>query len=101
MYKGPLDERYILHNLGVDPVKLAFEMALSVREKKTQKKSHCLLILNSFINDTTLTFSNSTCNCDVRENSLKVITKFCEVIRYWQNKRNKKVSFNLFFKCWK
>lgn len=31
MYKGPLDERYILHNLGVDPVKLAFEMALSVR----------------------------------------------------------------------
>lgn len=33
MYKGPLDERYILHNLGVDPVKLAFEMALSVRGK--------------------------------------------------------------------
>lgn len=47
MYKGPLDERYILHNLGVDPVKLAFEMALSVRKKK---KSHCILILNSFIN---------------------------------------------------
>lgn len=33
MYKGPLDERYILHNLGVDPVKLAFEMALSVKKK--------------------------------------------------------------------
>lgn len=36
MYKGPLDERYILHNLGADPVKLAFEMALSVKEKKTK-----------------------------------------------------------------
>lgn len=33
MYKGPLDERYILHNLGADPVKLASEMALSVKKK--------------------------------------------------------------------
>lgn len=38
MYKGPLDERYILHNLGADPVKLASEMALSVKKKDSHIK---------------------------------------------------------------
>lgn len=38
MYKDPLDERCILHNLDVDPVKLAFEMALSVVKKSKKKK---------------------------------------------------------------
>lgn len=77
MYKGPLDERYILHNLGVDPVKLAFEMALSVRRKQIT------LLLNTEQFHQRLnshSFSNTTFNCGTRENSLKVIVKICEVM---------------------
>lgn len=85
MYKGPLDERYILHNLGVDPVKLAFEMALSV-----WKKEITVLINTEQFHQghNTHSFSSTNSNCDVTENSLKVIIKFCEVIKYCQNKRN-------------
>lgn len=84
MYKGPLDERYILHNLGVDPVKLAFEMALSVRGRK--KKITLFINTEQFHQwHNTRSFSNTTSNCDVRENSLKVIIKFCEVIKHKNN----------------
>lgn len=82
MYKGPLDERYILHNLGVDPAKLAFEMALSVRRKQITQLLNTEQLhqqLNSHSS------SNTTFNCGIRENYLKETVKICEVMQSWQN----------------
>lgn len=76
MYKGPLGERYILHNLGVDPVKLAFEMALSARKENHISITPPIPELLHLFTDTS--------HLPSKAHSSWEKVKLCEVIKYVQ-----------------